>query len=78
MVVGLKSFGNKIIKKLQLLEKKNCVSKFRYEYKIVFQRLDMKVKLNKGAFYGLTNGLCPFSWEVLEFVWHPHQSMDHH
>ena len=27
----------------------------------------MKVKLNKGAFYGLTNGLCPFSWEVLEF-----------
>ena len=50
MAVGLKSFGNKIIKKLQLLEKK-----------IVFQRLDMKVKLYKGAFYGLTNGLCPFS-----------------
>lgn len=61
MAVGLKSFGNKIIKKLQLLEKKNYVSKFRYEYKIVFQRLDMKVKLNKGPFYGLTNGLCPFS-----------------
>lgn len=37
----------------------------------MFQRLDMKVKLYKGAFYGLTNGLCPFSWEVLEFVWHP-------
>ena len=51
MAVGLKSFGNKIIKKLQLLEEK----------KIVFQRLDMKVKLYKGAFYGLTNGLCPFS-----------------
>lgn len=62
MAVGLKSFG-KIIKKLQLLEKKkkNCVSKLRYEYEIVFQRLDMKVKLNKGPFYGLTNGLCPFS-----------------
>ena len=46
MAVGLKSFG-KIIKKLQLLEKKknlcfkakiwiwNCVSKVRYEGKIV-------------------------------------------
>lgn len=34
MAVGLKSFDNKIIKKLQLLEKKNCVSKVRYEGKI--------------------------------------------
>ena len=34
MAVGLKSFGNKIIKKLQLLEKK-----------IVFQSLDMNIKL---------------------------------